>query len=109
MLAIQILKYFQFRRVVIHGDSQLVIKKMQGEYLSRHPRMRSYINAALYLIECEFNLIPILQNGIADYLATFVVVFKVPMYPNSKYEIVVKHIPCITDSVKHYHVFEADK
>ena len=32
MLAIQILKYFQVRRVVIHGNSELVIKKMQGEY-----------------------------------------------------------------------------
>ena len=64
ILAIQILKYFQVRRVVIHGDSKLVIKQMQGEYQTRHTRMRSYRNASLYLIvcfkECKFNMIPIL-------------------------------------------------
>ena len=32
MLEIQILKYFQPKRVVVHGESELVIKKMQGEY-----------------------------------------------------------------------------
>ena len=32
MLEIQILKEFQVNRVVIHGDSEMVIKQMQGEY-----------------------------------------------------------------------------
>ena len=32
ILAIQVLKYFEVRKVVIHGDYELVIKKMQGEY-----------------------------------------------------------------------------
>ena len=86
-------------RVVIHGDSELVIKQMQGEYRARHPRMRSYRNVALGLIGCfeewKFNLILILQNGIADSLATSVVVFKIPMYPNSKYEVKVKHRPYV--------------
>ena len=32
MLEIQILKDVQVNRVVIHGDSELVIKKMEGDY-----------------------------------------------------------------------------
>ena len=32
MLAFQILKELQVRRVVIHGDYELVIKKITGEY-----------------------------------------------------------------------------
>ena len=46
VLSIQILKYFQVRRVVIHGDSEIVIKQMTGEYQVKHHMMRSYINAA---------------------------------------------------------------
>ena len=91
---------------MIHGYSELVIKKLTGEYQARHPRMRSYINVALDLIECfeecKFNLIPRLQNGIADSLATCVVVFKIPMYPNSKYEIEVKHRPFVLDNVNNW-------
>lgn len=45
MLAIQILKSFQVKKVLIHGDSKLVIKQLQGEYKAQHPRMRSYRNA----------------------------------------------------------------
>ena len=113
LLAIHILKYFQVKRMVIHGDSELVIKQMQGKYQARHPMMRSYINVALDLIEffeeCKFNLIPRLQDGIADSLATSAIVFKIPMSPNSKYEIEVKHRPFIPDNVKNSQVFEDDK
>ena len=90
----------------------MVIKKMQGEYQARHPRMRSYRNVAIDLIECfeecKFNLIPRLQNGIDDSLATSVVVYKISMYPNSKYEIEVKHRPYVQDNIKNWQVFEDD-
>ena len=49
---IQIIKDFQVRRVVIHGDFELVIKQMTGEYQARHHRMRSYRNVAQDLIGC---------------------------------------------------------
>ena len=91
MLAIQIIKDFQVRRVVIHGDSELVIKQMTGQYQAKHPRMRIYRNVAMDLIECfeecNFNMIPILQNCIADSLATSAVVFKVSIHPSGEYEI----------------------
>ena len=110
MFTIQILKYFQARRVVIHGKFELVIKKVQGEYHTRHHRMRSYRNVALDLIgcfeECQFNHIPILQNDIADSLATSIGVFKIPMYPNSRHEIEVKHKPYVPNNLKNWQVFE---
>jgi len=113
MLEIQILKSFQVKRVVIHGDSELVIKQMQGEYHEIHPRMRIYRNVSLDLIEyfepCDFSLIPILQNGVIDSLATFVALFKIPIYPNRRYEIEVKHRPFVPDNVKNWQVFEDDK
>ena len=62
MLAIQILKGFQVKKVFIHGDSELVIKQLQGEYQAQRPRMRSYRNAIQDLVKgfdlCEFSLIP---------------------------------------------------
>ena len=113
MLAIHILKYFQVSRVVIHGESELVIKQMQGEYQARHPRMRSYINVAQDLIEffeeCNFNLIPIFQNCIVDSLATFAMVFKVPMHSSGKYEVEVKNKTSVPENVKRRQVFEDDK
>ena len=104
MPAIQILKSFQVKKALIHRDSDLVIKQLQGEYQAQHPRMRSYINAILDLVEgfdeCEFSLIPRLQNGIVESLATSTAVFKIPIHPNRKYEIEVKHRPSVLDNVK---------
>ena len=74
--------------------------------------MRSYRNASLDLIEwfeeCKFNLIPKVRNGIIDSLATSVANFKIHMYPNSKYEIEVKHTLSVPDNVKNWQVFEDD-
>ena len=113
MLEIHILKDFQVRRVVIDGDSDFVIKKIQGEYQAKHAGMRSYINPSLDLIGffegCKLNQIPRLQNGIANSLATSTTIFKIPMYPNNKYEIEFKHRPFVPDNVKNLMFFEDDK
>ena len=113
MLEIQIIKDFQVRRVVIHGDSELVIKQMTGEYQAKHPRMRSYRNASQDMMECfeecRFNLIPILQNFLDDSLASSSVVFKNPLHPNIKYEIEARHRPSVLDNVNNWQVFEDDK
>lgn len=62
MLVIQILKKICVKKVVIQGDFDLVIKQLQGDYQARHPRMRTYMNAMLDMVEgfeeCEFSLIP---------------------------------------------------
>ena len=67
--------------------------------------MRDYRNLALDILECfeeyQIFIIPRSQNVIAD---TFVVVastFRIPLHPNTKYTIEVKHGPAIPDNVKY--------
>ena len=50
-----------------------------------------------------------MHNCIADSLATYAIVFKIPIYPNRKYEIEVKHKPSVPNNVKNWQVFEDDK
>ena len=106
MLEIQILRGFQVKKVLIRGDSELVIKQLQGEYQARHPRMRSYRNAIRDLVEdfalCEFSFIPRLQNGIVDSLATSIATFKIPIHSSKTYEVEVRHRPSIRDNVKRW-------
>ena len=59
--------------------------------------------------ECNFNMIPRLQNCTVDSLAISVVVFKVPMHPSGKYEVKVRNKPSISDNVKNWKVFEDEK
>jgi hypothetical protein len=53
--------------------------------------------------------IPRGKNQITDALATSASVFKIPIFPNRKYEIEVKHRPTVPDNIKHWQVFEDDK
>ena len=59
--------------------------------------------------ECNFNLIPRLQNCIVDSLATSAALFKVPMHPSGKYEDEVRHVPFVPYNVKTWQVFEDEK
>ena len=75
--------------------------------------MRSYRNLVLDLPqgfkEYHISIIPREQNDIADSLAISVSVFKIPIYPNKKYEMKVKHMPTILDNVGYWQVFDDDK
>ena len=105
-------KNVQVRRVVLSGDSEMVIKKMTDEYQERHTWMRSYRNTAQDLIEgveeCIFKLIPIVHKCIADSLDNLASAFNGPTHPIEKYEIEVRHRPSISDNVKSWKVFEYD-
>jgi len=48
------LKELSARRIVLHGDSKLIIDHVKGIYQYKHPRLRAYINLVLYLLE-EFS------------------------------------------------------
>jgi hypothetical protein len=54
-------------------------------------------------------VIPKGKNQIANALATSSSVFKIPIFPNKKYEIEVKHRPEVPDNIKYRQVFEDDK
>jgi len=42
-------------------------------------------------------------------LATLASIFKIPIFPNKKYEIEVKHRPTVPDNIKHWKVFDDDE
>ena len=91
----------------------MIINQVKGNYQAKHPRLRSYRNLVLDLLEIfkEYHLsvIPRKKNVIADALAVSSSVFKIPVYPNKKYEIDIKHKPAISDNVDHWKVFDDDK
>ena len=67
--------------------------------------MRDYRNLVLDLLEgfkeYQIFVIPRHQNTIVDALAVATSTFKIPIHPNKKYEIEVKHRPAIPDNVKY--------
>ena len=83
-----------------------------GTYQAKYPRMRDYKNMALDILECfdeyQIFIIPRSQNAIADTYAIATSTFKIPIYPNTRYTIEVKHRPAIPDNVKYQQVFEDD-
>jgi ribonuclease HI len=54
ILGLETLKELGARRIVVHGDSELVINQVKGIYQSKHPRLRAYRNLVLDIIE-EFS------------------------------------------------------
>ena len=54
-------------------------------------------------------VIPRKKNVIADTVVVSANVFKIPVYPNGKYEIEVKHMATIPDNVNYWKVFDDDK
>jgi hypothetical protein len=86
---------------------------VKGIYQSKHPRLRSYRNLVMDLLEefSEYDLltIPRGKNQIFDALATSASVFKIPIFPNIKYEIEFKHRLIVPDNIKYWQVFEDDK
>ena len=97
LLGIQILKKMQAKRVYIYGDFELVLRKVIGTYQAKHPRMRDYKNLALDILECfdeyQIFIIPRSENVIANTFVVATNTFRIPIHPNTKYTIEVKHIP----------------
>ena len=72
-MGLNLLKKFGARRIAVQGDSELVIKQVNGEYIAKHPRLRAYRNDTLDLlknfVEYELVFVPRNQNVIANGLA----------------------------------------
>jgi hypothetical protein len=62
-----------------------------------------------YFSEYNLSVIPKGKNEIVDALATSTSVFKIPIFPNKKYEIEFKHRLAVPDNIKYWQVFEDDK
>ena len=101
------------RNIYINGDCELIINQVKGIYQAKHPRLRSYRNLVLDLLEnfkeYHLSVIPRKKNVIPDALVVSASVFKIPAYPNKKYEIKIKYRSAIPDNVDHWKVFDDDK
>ena len=101
-------------KLVVFGDSELVVQQVKGSYQTRNPRMRAYIKQVWDLIDNfyeAFNIFVVLRefNQLADSLAVVTSTLKVPMTPQIKYEIEMRYKPSIHDNIKYSEVFEDDQ
>lgn len=75
--------------------------------------MRSYRNLVLDLLKIfegyQLTAIPRGQSVIANDLEIAASLFKIPIHPNRKYEIEVKHRPIVSDNIKYWQVFDDDQ
>ena len=75
--------------------------------------MRDYRNMVLDMLdgfkEYQIFVIPRSQSTIANAYAATASTFSIPIHPNKKYIIEVKHRPTIPDNVKYWQVFEDDE
>jgi hypothetical protein len=52
MLGLKLLKKVGAKKIMVRGDSELIIKQIKGEYAAKHPCLRAYRNAILDALKC---------------------------------------------------------
>ena len=110
---LKILRKLKAKKIVVYGDSELVIKQVKGEFQAKHPRMRAYRNAVLDILKLfsdhTLTCVPRIQNGVADGLAKAASNLKIPMNYSNKFEIHVKHCPTVPENQRCWKVFQDDE
>ena len=113
MLGLKLLKNLGAKRISIRGDSELIIKQVNGEYYAKHQRLRAYINVVLDLLQCfieyDLQVNPRGQNILVDGLATSATTCKIPFHPNRQYTFEVKCRPVVLDNIRYWQVFSNDE
>ena len=105
IVGLKILKKLGAKKILVYGDSELVIKQVKGEYQGKHPRMWAYQNVILDIIRkfLEYTLyfVPRTQNIKVDSLASAASMVKIPIHSNKKY-IHVKHCSVVADNLRNW-------
>ena len=108
LLGLQLLRKIGAKRITIHGDSELIIKQVNGEYIAKHPRLQAYRDDVVDLLktfaEYELNFVPRNQNILANGLA-FAASTCLKPYERKQYTIQVKYRPVVPDNMKYWQVF----
>ena len=109
ILGLQIIINSRGKRILIMGDSDLIIKQVNGVYSIYNPRPSRYRDTVIDLtddlLECKLVAIPRKQNIQAHCLETFTSTCNLPFQPNLKYTTKVKHRPIIPDNLKYRQFF----
>ena len=51
LLGLCLLKNLGAKRINVYGDSELIIRQVNGEYNTNHPRLRAYRNDVMELLK----------------------------------------------------------
>ena len=85
----------------MYGDSELVIRQVDGDYNVNHPRLRAYRNDVMDLLktfeESKLNFVPRKRNIVAHNLAFAARTFLTP-YETKDYTTQIKFRPAIPDN-----------
>lgn len=112
LLGLKLLKNLGAKRITVHGDSKLIIKQVNGEYTTKHPRLQAYRDDVVDLlktfIEYELNFVPRNQNILANGLA-FAASTCIKPYERKQYTVQVKYRPAVPENIKYSQMFEGDK
>jgi ribonuclease HI len=106
VLGLRAAKDMAIDKLVVFGDSELVVNQVKDIYQEKQQRMKQYINEVWDLVDnffLAFNIsfIPRDANQREDSLALDASTFRPPIGPNVKYEVEVRHKTTIPDNVKH--------
>lgn len=103
ILGLEVLLKLKARNISVFGDSELVIKQVEGAYQTKDVRMRAYKNLVLDMLETlqaySFTIKTRDQNCIADSLAVSTNLFVIPIHSSKKYEVEVRHRPDTLDKI----------
>jgi hypothetical protein len=112
MLGLKLLKKVGAKQIMVRGVSELIIKKIKGDYAAKHPILRDYRNDVLDSLQCfteiDLQVMTRGQNILADGLATSTTTCKIPFCPTHKYTVEVKCRPTVTENIRYWQVFGND-
>jgi hypothetical protein len=113
VLGLRAAKDMGIEELVVFGDAELIVHKIENVYQTKHPRLRTYKNEVWDLVDnffLAFNIsfVPREENTMEDSLVVSASNFRVPFPHKLKYDVEVKCKPSIPDNVKHWKVFKDD-
>jgi hypothetical protein len=114
VLGLEDAKKMKIKNLEFFGDVEIIVKQVNRQYQTNHPRLRSYQNCVWDLIEKKFSsvnihYIPRAQNQQAGALAKAASTFIPPTTFKLKYHILMRHRPSIPNNIQHWQVFEDDE
>ena len=114
LLGLHTLKDRKAKRVLIIGDSELVINQINGIYQTRNPRMRAYRNEVWdmfgnFFTEYTAKVVPRTENTVADFLAVAAGRFMALEAGKKEHKVCIKNRSAIPDNSRHWKVFEVDE
>jgi hypothetical protein len=112
MLGLKLLKKVGAKKIMVRGDSELIIKQIKGECATKHPCLRAYRNVVLDALKCfnevDLQVMPRGQNILADRLAMSAASCKIPFCQTRPYTVEVKCRPTVPDNIRYWQVFGND-